>query len=107
MAVVAVGVGGGIAAYKVCQVVRRLAEHGQDVHVIPTDSALEFVGRPTWEALSGHSVHSGVFDDVPGVEHVEESVAVRLHDDLARPAFDLNGAEHRSLHSVVVERIVR
>ncbi|WP_277100877.1 bifunctional phosphopantothenoylcysteine decarboxylase/phosphopantothenate--cysteine ligase CoaBC [Cutibacterium granulosum] len=70
MAVVAVGVGGGIAAYKVCQVVRRLAENGHDVHVIPTDSALEFVGRPTWEALSGHSVHSGVFDDVPGVEHV-------------------------------------
>ncbi|MDU1524396.1 MAG: flavoprotein, partial [Cutibacterium granulosum] len=40
MAVVAVGVGGGIAAYKVCQVVRRLAENGHDVHVIPTDSAL-------------------------------------------------------------------
>ena len=70
MATVVLGVGGGIAAYKSCYLVRRLKEAGHRVHVIPTRSALEFVGRPTWEALSGEQVHTGVFDDVPGVEHV-------------------------------------
>lgn len=70
MATVVLGVGGGIAVYKSCYLVRRLKEAGHRVHVIPTRSALEFVGRPTWEALSGEQVHTGVFDDVPGVEHV-------------------------------------
>ncbi|WP_130865466.1 bifunctional phosphopantothenoylcysteine decarboxylase/phosphopantothenate--cysteine ligase CoaBC [Acidipropionibacterium timonense] len=70
MSVVVLGVGGGIAAYKVCHVVRGLAEQGHEVHVVPTRAALEFVGRPTWEALSGHPVHTEVFDDVPSVEHV-------------------------------------
>lgn len=70
MATVVLGVGGGIAAYKSCYLVRRLKEAGHRVHVIPTRSALEFVGRPTWEALSGEQVHTAVFDDVPGVEHV-------------------------------------
>ncbi|AZZ39462.1 bifunctional phosphopantothenoylcysteine decarboxylase/phosphopantothenate--cysteine ligase CoaBC [Acidipropionibacterium jensenii] len=70
MSTVVLGVGGGIAAYKACYLVRRLAEAGHRVHVIPTEAALQFVGRPTWEALSGNPVHTTVFDDVPGVEHV-------------------------------------
>jgi phosphopantothenoylcysteine decarboxylase / phosphopantothenate---cysteine ligase len=65
-----VGVSGGIAAYKACTVVRQLAEAGHQVRVIPTESALRFVGAATFEALSGQPVHTGVFQDVPEVPHV-------------------------------------
>jgi phosphopantothenoylcysteine decarboxylase / phosphopantothenate---cysteine ligase len=65
-----VGVSGGIAAYKACTVVRQLAEAGHEVRVIPTESALRFVGAATFEALSGQPVHTGVFQDVPEVPHV-------------------------------------
>ncbi|HEU0190614.1 MAG TPA: bifunctional phosphopantothenoylcysteine decarboxylase/phosphopantothenate--cysteine ligase CoaBC [Mycobacterium sp.] len=67
---IVVGVSGGIAAYKACTVVRQLAEAGHHVRVLPTDSALRFVGAATFEALSGEPVHTGVFDDVPAVPHV-------------------------------------
>ena len=70
MSVVVLGIGGGIAAYKACLLSRLLSEAGHEVHVVPTRAALEFIGSPTWEALSGHPVHTEVFDDVPGVEHV-------------------------------------
>lgn len=65
-----VGVAGGIAAYKACSVVRQLCEAGHDVRVVPTESALRFVGAATFEALSGHPVHTGVFENVPDVPHV-------------------------------------
>jgi phosphopantothenoylcysteine decarboxylase/phosphopantothenate--cysteine ligase len=67
---IVVGVSGGIAAYKACTVVRQLAEAGHQVRVIPTESALRFVGAATFEALSGEPVHTGVFSDVPEVPHV-------------------------------------
>ncbi len=67
---IVVGVSGGIAAYKACTMVRQLAEAGHQVRVIPTQSALRFVGAATFEALSGEPVHTGVFDDVPLVPHV-------------------------------------
>jgi phosphopantothenoylcysteine decarboxylase / phosphopantothenate---cysteine ligase len=67
---VIVGVSGGIAAYKACTVVRQLTEAGHQVRVIPTESALRFVGAATFEALSGEPVHTGVFEDVPLVPHV-------------------------------------
>ncbi|MBY0442249.1 MAG: bifunctional phosphopantothenoylcysteine decarboxylase/phosphopantothenate--cysteine ligase CoaBC, partial [Mycobacteriaceae bacterium] len=67
---IVVGVSGGIAAYKACTVVRQLTEAGHHVRVIPTESALRFVGAATFEALSGEPVHTGVFDDVPLVPHV-------------------------------------
>ncbi|MDP7735486.1 bifunctional phosphopantothenoylcysteine decarboxylase/phosphopantothenate--cysteine ligase CoaBC [Mycobacterium paragordonae] len=67
---VIVGVSGGIAAYKACTVVRQLTEAGHRVRVIPTDSALRFVGAATFEALSGEPVRTGVFQDVPEVPHV-------------------------------------
>ncbi|MBS4729429.1 bifunctional phosphopantothenoylcysteine decarboxylase/phosphopantothenate--cysteine ligase CoaBC [Mycobacterium sp. SM1] len=65
-----VGVSGGIAAYKACTVVRQLTEAGHRVRVIPTESALRFVGAATFEALSGEPVCTGVFEDVPLVPHV-------------------------------------
>ena len=67
---VVLGVGGGITAYKACEVLRRLTESGHDVRVVPTEGALKFVGAATFEALSGRPVRTGVFDDVPEVPHV-------------------------------------
>jgi phosphopantothenoylcysteine decarboxylase/phosphopantothenate--cysteine ligase len=67
---IVVGVAGGIAAYKACTVVRQLAEAGHSVRVVPTESALRFVGAATFEALSGHPVHTGVFENVDEVPHV-------------------------------------
>ena len=67
---IVLGVAGGIAAYKACEVVRRLRESGHDVTVVPTENALAFVGAATWAALSGHPVSTGVFTDVHQVPHV-------------------------------------
>ncbi|MGV9315749.1 bifunctional phosphopantothenoylcysteine decarboxylase/phosphopantothenate--cysteine ligase CoaBC [Streptomyces sp. NPDC003691] len=64
------GVAGGIAAYKACELLRRLTESGHDVRVVPTASALRFVGAPTWEALSGHPVSTEVWSGVHEVPHV-------------------------------------
>ena len=70
MSRVVLGVSGGIAAYKACELLRQLTESGHEVRVVPTEAALRFVGAPTWEALSGLPVATGVFNDVPSVPHV-------------------------------------
>ena len=67
---VVLGVSGGIAAYKACELLRRFTESGHDVTVVPTRSALEFVGAPTWAALSGKPVSAEVWHDVHQVPHV-------------------------------------
>ncbi|GAB3280972.1 bifunctional phosphopantothenoylcysteine decarboxylase/phosphopantothenate--cysteine ligase CoaBC [Microbacterium lacusdiani] len=67
---IVVGVTGGIAAYKTVQLVRLLVKDGHEVHVVPTDDALRFVGQPTWEAISRHPVTTSVHDDVAQVRHV-------------------------------------
>ncbi|MBG6190214.1 phosphopantothenoylcysteine decarboxylase/phosphopantothenate--cysteine ligase [Arthrobacter sp. CAN_A212] len=67
---VILGVGGGIAAYKVASLLRLFTEAGHNVTVIPTDAATRFVGTATWEALSGNPVSNSVFDDVDKVNHV-------------------------------------
>ena len=67
---VVLGVSGGIAAYKACEVLRGLTETGHDVWVIPTRSALRFVGAATWAALSGRPVSTEVWDHVHEVPHV-------------------------------------
>jgi len=67
---VVVGVGGGIAAYKVASLVRSFTERGHDVRVIPTAAALHFVGAATWSALSGKPASTTVWDDVHEVPHV-------------------------------------
>jgi phosphopantothenoylcysteine decarboxylase/phosphopantothenate--cysteine ligase len=63
-------VSGGIAAYKSCELLRRFTESGHDVTVVPTAAALEFVGAPTWAALSGKPVSTEVWADVHQVPHV-------------------------------------
>jgi len=67
---VVLGVSGGIAAYKACELLRRFTESGHDVTVVPTAAALEFVGAPTWAALSGRPVATDVWTDVHEVPHV-------------------------------------
>ncbi|ULR49308.1 bifunctional phosphopantothenoylcysteine decarboxylase/phosphopantothenate--cysteine ligase CoaBC [Streptomyces deccanensis] len=67
---VVLGVSGGIAAYKACELLRRLTESGHDVRVVPTDSALHFVGAATWSALSGNPVSTEVWESVHEVPHV-------------------------------------
>jgi phosphopantothenoylcysteine decarboxylase/phosphopantothenate--cysteine ligase len=67
---VILGVGGGIAAYKSCDLLRRLQDIGYLVTVVPTPSSLNFVGAATWEALSGRAVTTEVFESVEEVPHV-------------------------------------
>src|ERR1700753_150938 len=67
---VILGVSAGIAAYKACELLRRLTESGHRVRVIPTPDALRFVGEPTWAALSGQPVSTDVWTGVEEVPHV-------------------------------------
>ncbi|MGP3974776.1 bifunctional phosphopantothenoylcysteine decarboxylase/phosphopantothenate--cysteine ligase CoaBC [Streptomyces sp. 8N114] len=67
---VVLGVSGGIAAYKACELARRLTESGHDVRAVPTESALHFVGAATWSALTGHPVATEVWESVHEVPHV-------------------------------------
>src|ERR687893_2403083 len=71
MSRVILGVTGGIAAYKACELLRRLSGSGHEVTVVPTAAALEFVGTATWAALSGRPVSTSVFDDAHLVRHVQ------------------------------------
>ena len=67
---VILGVGGGIAAYKSCELLRRLQDRGYAITVVPTPSSLNFVGAATWEALSGRPVTTQVWERVDEVRHV-------------------------------------
>lgn len=75
---IVVGVTGGIAAYKAVGVVRALVLAGHDVHVVATDAALRFVGRPTLEAISRNPVHSDLYEGVAEVRHVAIGQAADL-----------------------------
>jgi phosphopantothenoylcysteine decarboxylase/phosphopantothenate--cysteine ligase len=93
---IVLGVAGGIAAYKACLLLRLFTEAGHDVQVVPTAAALEFVGAPTWAALSGHPVSTSVWDHVHDVPHVRLGqqadlvvVAPATADLLARAAHGL------------------
>jgi phosphopantothenoylcysteine decarboxylase / phosphopantothenate---cysteine ligase len=75
---VVLGVAGGIAAYKAVELLRRLSEAGHEVTVVPTESALRFVGEPTWAALSGRPVATDVWTGVHEVPHVRTGQAADL-----------------------------
>ena len=75
---VTLGVTGGIAAYKSCELLRRLLDRGVDVEVVPTESALRFVGTATWEALSGKRVRSSLWEDVASGAHIELARSTEL-----------------------------
>ncbi|RBY89079.1 bifunctional phosphopantothenoylcysteine decarboxylase/phosphopantothenate--cysteine ligase CoaBC [Blastococcus sp. TBT05-19] len=70
MSRIVLGVSGGVAAYKAALLLRAFTESGHDVRVVPTPSALHFVGAATFEALSGNPVSTDVWTDVPEVAHV-------------------------------------
>ncbi|GIF03447.1 bifunctional phosphopantothenoylcysteine decarboxylase/phosphopantothenate--cysteine ligase CoaBC [Actinoplanes siamensis] len=78
MVEVVLGVCGGIAAYKACELLRLFTESGHGVRVVPTASALKFVGEPTWAALSGRPVGTRVWDDAHEVPHVRIGRAAEL-----------------------------
>jgi len=103
---IVLGVSGGIAAYKVASILRLLTEAGHNVQVVPTPAALNFVGSATWEALSGNSLISEVWDDVADVPHVRIGqsadlviVAPATADLLSRAA---NGAANDLLTNVLL-----
>jgi phosphopantothenoylcysteine decarboxylase/phosphopantothenate--cysteine ligase len=75
---VVVGITGGIAAYKAVAVVRALVLAGHDVHVVATDAALRFVGKPTLEAISRNTVHTDLYEGVAQVRHVAIGQAADL-----------------------------
>ena len=67
---IVVGVTGGIAAYKAVNIVRAFVLLGDDVHVVATEAALRFVGKPTLEAISRNPVHTDLYEGVAEVRHV-------------------------------------
>ncbi|MHC5796218.1 bifunctional phosphopantothenoylcysteine decarboxylase/phosphopantothenate--cysteine ligase CoaBC [Lacisediminihabitans sp. FW035] len=75
---IVVGVTGGIAAYKAVNVIRGLVLAGHDVHVVATDAALRFVGKPTLEAISRNIVHTDLYEGVAEVRHVAIGQAADL-----------------------------
>jgi phosphopantothenoylcysteine decarboxylase/phosphopantothenate--cysteine ligase len=81
---VILGVGGGIAAYKSCDLLRRLQDRGYSVTVVPTPSSLNFVGAATWEALSGQPVTSQVWERVDEVRHI--ALAKKAQSMIIAPA---------------------
>lgn len=72
------GVGGGISAYKSCDLLRRLQDHGFLVTVVPTRNSYNFVGKTTWEALSGRPVYDDLWNNVQGVPHVKLAKAAEV-----------------------------
>ncbi len=75
---VVLGVSGGIAAYKACELLRRLTESGHDVRVVPTAASLHFIGEATWSALSGNPASTEVWESVHEVPHVRIGQAADL-----------------------------
>ena len=75
---IVVGVTGGIAAYKAVNVIRGLVLAGHDVHVVATEAALRFVGKPTLEAISRNIVHTDLYEGVAEVRHVAIGQAADL-----------------------------
>ena len=64
------GVSAGISAYKSCELLRRLQDEGFIVDVVPTSASLNFVGKATWEALSGRKVVTEFWTEVENVPHI-------------------------------------
>jgi phosphopantothenoylcysteine decarboxylase / phosphopantothenate---cysteine ligase len=88
---IALGVTGGIAAYKAAEIVRLLQERGLGVQVVMTEAAQEFVRPLTFAALSGEKVITGLFaagDEQPNLDSAVEHIGVAQSIDalLVAPA---------------------
>jgi len=75
---VILGVAGGVAAYKAISLARLIQDEGYELTIIPTSSALNFVGKPTWEAISGKPIHANVFEETHRIAHVAEARSADL-----------------------------
>lgn len=80
------GVTGGIAAYKACDITRRLKELGASVHVVMTDAARHFITPLTLQTLSGNRVHTDLFDIPQEMEVGHISIADMADVVLVAPA---------------------
>ena len=81
-----IAVTGSIAAYKACEVVRLLRKEGANVQVMMSKSAMEFVGKATFAALTDNEVITEIFPNTPkaGLEHIE--MAIELDAIVVVPA---------------------
>lgn len=75
---IVLGVAGGVAAYKAVSLARLIQDQGYDLTIIPTSSALNFVGKATWEAISGKPIYANVFEETYRVAHVAEARSADL-----------------------------
>lgn len=103
---IVLGIGGGIAAYKSALLLRLLTEAGHHVVPMPTRAALEFVGAPTWEALSGEPVSTDVFDRVDTVNHVRQGQAADLVIVAPATADLLARAAHGLAHDLLTTTLL-
>src|SRR5215831_20319486 len=71
---ITLGISGGIAAYKVAEVLRLLQERGIHVQVVMTQAAQEFVRPLTFAALSGEKVITGMFDTAAGDANIDSAI---------------------------------
>jgi phosphopantothenoylcysteine decarboxylase/phosphopantothenate--cysteine ligase len=92
---VVVGVTGGIAAYKTVHLVRALVTNGHEVHVVPTEDSLRFVGTTTWEAVSRNPVTTSVHDDVARAPRPRHLRRPRRHRPGDRQHAREDGRGHR------------
>lgn len=83
---IVLGVTGGIAAYKAAEIVRRCVQEGAAIHAIMTRSAKEFITPLTLQTLSGHPVHSELFDLTQEQEIGHISLADRADIIVIAPA---------------------
>ena len=67
---IVLGITGGIAAYKACELCRLLVKNGADVRVVMTEAAAKMVGPATLSALTHHEVMTDVFQDAEGIDHI-------------------------------------
>lgn len=95
MKTILLGVGGGIAAYKSCELVRLLAKREMDVHVLLTEAACEFVTPLTFQTLSKNRVHTGMFQDLSHIALADRADAIVIApataDLMAKAAHGLAG----------------
>jgi phosphopantothenoylcysteine decarboxylase/phosphopantothenate--cysteine ligase len=80
-----VGISGGIAVYKVCTLVSRLAQSGADVTVVMTESATHFVSALTFQALSGNHVYTSAWEHVESQDPQHISLADRADVAIVAP----------------------
>lgn len=74
------GVTGGIAAYKTAELCSKLVQEGAGVSVVLTEAAQRFIGKTTFEALTGRPVYTGLFS--PQEHHIGEHIGLARRAEL-------------------------